>query len=96
MASDREGNLGKEQVAVPEQFAVSEAVWAGVREWNTALRLAGDDIGTVRRTCISCGQSINVAWNNRGVYEYTGEQLDGLVLAHLIQTHGWTRETCGE
>lgn len=72
--------------APPAGFAVTAEVWAGVRKWPTCLH----------RLCALCGRSINIAAYDDVAYQYTPQELEGLVLAHLIQSHGWTRESISE
>lgn len=98
MGSDREAlrRLSEERVVPGPEFAVSEQVWDGVRSWETVLRPNRDAAHTTQYVCGECGQGIAVAWNDKGRYTYSQDQLDGLKLAHLIQQHGWTRETVGE
>lgn len=88
--------LSEERVAPPSEFAVAAHVWEGVRSWETVLRPAHDAVHTVNLVCGECGQAIMVSWNDKGRFEYNQDQVDGLKLAHLIQAHGWTRETIGE
>ena len=88
--------LSEERVVPQPEFAVSESVWDGVRSWETVLRPAHDAVHTVNQVCGECGQAIVVLWNDKGRYEYGQDQVDALKLAHLIQAHGWTRESVGE
>lgn len=85
--------LSTERVVPVPEFAVTAQVWSGVRRWLTVLRTKLDQVDTVHRGCGLCGQSINVDSVKGVKYEYSSTELDGLVLAHLIQRHGWTRET---
>lgn len=88
--------LSEERVVPDPEFAVAQQVWDAVRLWETALRPAHDVAGTVHHVCCACGQGIYPAWNARGRYSYTDEELDSLKLAHVIQRHGWSREAPGE
>ncbi len=73
----------------PPGFAVPEHVWELVREWPIKRR--ADD----RRrdmVCEACGQQVFPITKGDRRYQYKVGQRDGLVLAHLIQVHGWNRE----
>jgi hypothetical protein len=43
-----------------------------------------------------CNQVVVPVRVGAEAYEYTDEEREGLVLAHLMQRHEWTRETIGE
>lgn len=72
------------RVAPPSDFAVAPEVWDAVAD--IALVPSG------WLCCPHCRQGvIHVDWN-RQLYAYTVDEQRGLVLAHMIQSHGWTRE----
>lgn len=91
------------------EFAISDAVRDAVREfrpmWVQDL-LAGDVAGRCSVRTLSslsfkedpaaCGQLIGWVVSEHRPYQYSDVQWDGLILAHLIQRHGWTREVIGE
>jgi hypothetical protein len=93
--------VSEERVPLPDQFAISQDVLDAAQVWPTAAR---------RRIDIVCAQHIQRGGGQPGIcgqivlpvsqdgelYEYTDEERQGLVLAHLMQRHGWTRETIGE
>lgn len=81
--------LSTDRVSCPVGFAVPGDVWADVRGWPLGLRVDADRID---RICSHCWQTVIPMSNPQGAYHYTDEEKDGLVLAHLIQAHGWTRE----
>ncbi len=90
MATDRMTELAAisavPPAAPPAAFAVTDEVWAAVRDFHTHLH----------RLCGLCGQSINIVSCDDVEFRYSAAQLDGLVLAHLVQRHGWTRESIGD
>lgn len=51
--------------------------------------------GLAYLACEHCGQSVTSLRVNGGSYWLTSATIAGGVLTHLIQTHGWTRETIG-
>lgn len=93
--------LSPDRIAPPTEIAVDPDVWRGARLWHTISRrdtttsLQGK---VTRRLCGLCGQSLNLVsvLDDDGVehpYMYGENELTGLTLAHLIQRHGWTRES---
>jgi hypothetical protein len=80
-------DLTGEHTPAPAGIAVSPAVL------DAAARTATDYIE--RRHCRLCGQSIYTVSKNHAVYSYTADEVLGLIAAHMIQCHGWTREVPG-
>lgn len=70
-------------------FAVAREVYEDAKAMYLETWLDDDDV--MRRHCPRC---------DRGIidlrYTYTPDEGAGLVLAHMIQAHGWTRESTGE
>lgn len=87
--------VSEERIRPDPAFAVSESVWAALRSWDTRTTPDPDRPGWAYRVCGECVQAVNTAWTPRGVYRYSAAELEGLLLAHLIQRHGWSRETSG-
>lgn len=72
------------RVAPPSDFAVAPQVWDAVA--------AIDLVPSQWLCCPHCQQGvIHVDWNTQP-YMYSVDEQRGLVLAHMIQVHGWTRE----
>lgn len=78
------------RTSVEADFAVSDVVWDAVRAWPTTVDTRPD--GTQERRCGVCTQSLFITIRQNRAYHYTGEQVDGLIFAHLAQRHGFTRE----
>lgn len=74
---------------IPEFFAVPESVWALVRKWCLARR---ESPGRIDGVCMHCGQGVLPIAKDGHYYDYSEGQQDGMILAHLIQAHGWSRE----
>jgi hypothetical protein len=70
-------------------FALAREVYQDARAMYLETWL--DDDGVPRRHCPRC---------DRGIidlrYTYTPDEAAGLIVAHMIQTHGWTRESTGD
>lgn len=73
----------------PAGFAVPAHVWALVDALPSGIETRGDQ---EHATCLQCDQSYAVMARAGVLYEYADGELDGLLLAHLIQAHHWTRE----
>lgn len=93
----------KPRVEVDPRFAIAPHVLEAASRWPTEI--GQDDDGIDRLRCTACGQAVAVLGTSAphtdpqqvkvglpGTYRYDLEQLRGLVLAHLMQRHGWTRE----
>jgi hypothetical protein len=88
--------VGGNRVAPKPEFAVAPHVlWAAAND-GYLLPNRDEESGDWHHSCVMCGQSVAVMSTVMGQYRYTEEQLTGLTVAHLIQRHGWTRETTGE
>lgn len=79
---------GTPLVAPDRRFAVAEHV----RDVATKMNL---HIGAWL-CCPLCRQGIvQMSWDG-ALYQVTPEQRTALVVGHMIQTHGWTRESIGD
>lgn len=96
----------KPRVQVDPAFAIAPHVLAAADRW--AMDVDRGDDGVERLRCGQCRQAVAVLGTSTphanpqqirpglpGSYHYDDEQLRGLVLAHLMQRHGWTREKTG-
>jgi hypothetical protein len=74
---------------VHKDFRISDQVLKDARQWGLH-----NTIGERRLdiNCAVCGQSVFCTWNGAGSYRLTLSDLEGSLLAHLMQVHGWTRE----
>lgn len=72
--------LNLRPVPVRPQFAIAADVIEAASRW----RLLGDP---PHLRCVKCRQSVATA------HSLTVAELSLTVLAHLMQAHGWTRET---
>lgn len=95
MSAKELAELGDARVALPAGFAIADEVRAAVGSWNMDLVTRTDWV------CAGCRQVVVPVRCGQGAdwpadYRYTPEEAQGLVLAHLMQRHGWTRETIGE
>jgi len=71
-------------------FAVPAEVWDSVRAWPVDHAVRD---GQVHVVCGDCRQSVLAITGKDGtLYTYAELDQDGLLLAHLIQRHDWTRE----
>lgn len=95
------------RVALPAGFAIASHVLEAAARWPITLDVESDD-GVDYYRCGTCGQGIAPAGTRTereagdrfvpglpGRYVYDPEQLRGLVVAHLMQAHGFTREKTG-
>lgn len=71
------------------EFALAPEVYDAAA--HLYLEVWTDEDDTDRGHCPRCDRGL-VAMH----LHYTDDERTGLVVAHMIQTHGWTRETCGE
>jgi hypothetical protein len=88
-----------DRVPVPAAFAVAREVELAALDWPTHLRYRHDKPPHPWRQdicCNACGQSIAVLVLKGQSFEYTPDQVGGLLVAHVIQAHHWTRETIGD
>lgn len=90
MSKDRDDlrGISDERVAPGPEFAVSDEVWRAVK--YVILRPAS------WLCCGLCRQGIvQTMWDHTSYATHDGE-VDSLILMHMIQRHGWTRETVGD
>lgn len=95
MGNDREAlkNLSTERVSFPHEMAVSDEVWAALAAIRFPILVEENGTDTYYN-CPECFQGIAPdRLGSKGMYSYTEDELNGLKLAHMIQRHGWTRET---
>lgn len=84
----------REPIAIPHGLGISDLVQDALHDVVTTIRIDHQDTGVwVYRTCGLCDQAINPLVKDRVLYRFSDEELDATLLAHLIQSHGWTRET---
>lgn len=76
------------------QFEISSHVRRAAARWPTYERVS--DYGHRVDAMCACEQSVAVLRRNGQDVHYDDDQIEGLVLAHLMQRHGWTRETIGD
>lgn len=82
-----------QRVIPPAEFAVSDQVQQAASDWPLLLRVEGERQKTDGMLlCQRCRQGIVPLWKEDVKYTYNGEAMRGLIIAHLIQNHGWTRE----
>ena len=93
MGNDREAlkNLSEERVTFPEEMAVTDHVWEALAEMVFPLVPTGEN--RYDAFCARCDQPVFPVERKGVKYAYSIDQMNGLKLAHMIQTHGWTRET---
>lgn len=73
----------------PEGFAIAPHVLRRAREMPTPTWT--DEDGKLRGHCPRCDQGLfDLA------FVYNDDQRCGLLVAHMIQAHGWTRESCDD
>jgi hypothetical protein len=77
-------------------FEVSQAVRDAARLVATSERTRVDEICLLWAGGRVCGQIIAPLRVGREEYFYSDVEKEGLLLAHLMQRHGWTRESTGE
>lgn len=87
---DREqlAQLSQERITCPPEFAPSQEVWrvAGMVSLRPATWLC----------CPLCRRGIvQTTWDGQMIL-YGDEERRSLVLAHMIQSHQWTREVVGD
>lgn len=90
--------VSEERVPLPPGFEIAQHVRGAAAMWPLQ-RIERVDMVCGYRAGLggrSCGQVIVPVRMDEGLYEYSDEEYEGLVLAHLMQCHGWTRETIGE
>jgi hypothetical protein len=88
-----------ERTHLPEGFEIATEVRAAAMMWPLTDQRRIDMVcnhqvdrgGHAGR----CGQVVLPVSRDGDLYEYTDEEREGLVLAHLMQRHGWTREVVG-
>ena len=81
----------------PERdFAIREEVLTAAHGIVTSERTRVDEICLIWNGGRVCGQVVIPVSVGREKYLYTDEERDALMLAHLMQRHGWTRETIGD
>lgn len=81
------------RVPFPPGMAVPERVWTQAAAWPTRERVIIRQ--GHKHTYLCCeqdGQSIAALRMGDTAYYYEPRILEGLILAHLIQAHGWSRE----
>lgn len=96
----------KPHVPLDPAFAIAPHVLAAAAEWPCTVDRGTDGVDRLR--CSDCSQAVAVLGTSiphdnpeqhqaglPGTYQYESEQLRGLVLAHLMQRHGFTREKTG-
>lgn len=77
-------------VAPPGVFAITPEVWAATEE--VKLTVASDGDGVFLR-CVRDTQSVLRLGTPKGPYVVRIRDMRAALLTHLIQAHGWTRET---
>ncbi len=95
MGNDREElkNLSEERVGFPREMAVTDRVWAALARIHFPVLVEENGLDFYYN-CPECFQGIAPEYlTSKGRYSYTEDEMNGLKLAHMIQRHGWTRET---
>lgn len=88
--------VSEERVALPEGFEISKFVRRAAAAWPLLRQERVDMVcGGVSRSGRPCAQVVVPVRLGDGTYEYSAEEYEGLVLAHMMQCHGWTRESAG-
>jgi hypothetical protein len=91
--------LGDERVPLQPGFHINAHVLQQAAQWPLIWRdepATDQQPATVYYACQACEQAIAIARKGQGTYQYGTEEFAGLVLAHLMQRHRWTRERIGE
>lgn len=80
-------------IPVKAEFAISPAV-SRAAELHGLILIVKE--GLAYLACEKCGQSMVCLRIHGGSYWLTSAAIAGGVVSHLIQAHGWTRETVGD
>lgn len=87
--------LSGERVTPDPQFAVSGEVLDAV--YRMGMPVWRDEDMFERWHCPKCSRGVILCRDPAGTrYRYLPGDVEGLLLAHLIQAHGWSRESVGE
>jgi len=84
--------LNLEPVPVKPEWRISPDVIDAAHGQPVILTLSDERADL---TCERCGQSVMCLRAGHGSYRLTAAAISGQLLAHLMQTHGWTREGTG-
>lgn len=91
--------VSEERTPLPSGFEIATEVRAAALTWPLQARRRTDMVcgAQVTRGTVPgiCGQAVVPVSQDGELYEYTDEEREGLLLAHLMQRHGWTREGVG-
>lgn len=89
--------VSEERIPTPAGFGLADVVVDTAEHWplddQRRIDLVCNQRAAGRRRC---GQVVVPVSMDGETYEYTEDDRRALVLAHLIQQHGWTREAVGE
>jgi hypothetical protein len=84
--------LSEERTPLPEGFEIDPQVRYAAKVWPLRFAERVDALCGYGH----CNQVVVPIRRDAESYEYTDEEREGLILAHLMQRHEWTRETIGE